>query len=64
MLVLFTAFLAAFMRVPEAVGDSVEALRDQLLVLRYAEYQEYFFALFLLLYLASFYLRLRQLAHR
>ncbi len=35
---------------------------EPLLVIRYSEYQEYFFALFLALYLASFYLRLRRSA--
>ena len=57
-----TAMLGAFMRVPEWLGESVDGLREALLVIRYAEYQEYFFALFLSLYLASFYFRLRRLA--
>ena len=50
------------LRAPEWLGENVERLREPLLVIRYAEYQEYFFALFLALYLASFYLRLRRLA--
>ena len=54
-----TAVLAVFIRLPEWLGDNVEGLREALLLFRYAEYQEYFFALFLTLYLGSFYLRLR-----
>ncbi len=54
-----TAVLAVFIRLPEWIGDNVESLRATLLLVRYAEYQEYFFALFLTLYLGSFYLRLR-----
>ncbi|MFQ5954174.1 MAG: hypothetical protein ACE5JZ_03840 [Kiloniellales bacterium] len=57
-----TAFLAAFIRLPEWLGDNVESLREPLLLIRYAEYQEYFFALFLALYLGSFYRRLRRQA--
>ncbi len=57
-----TAILGAFIRVPEWVGENLDSLREPLLVIRYSEYQEYFFALFLALYLASFYFRLRRLA--
>lgn len=57
-----TAILGGFIRVPEWLGGNVDGLRETLLVIRYAEYQEYFFALFLTLYLASFYVRLRRLA--
>jgi len=57
-----TAFLAVFILVPEFLGESVDSLRPRLLIIRFSEYQEYFFALFLALYLASFYVRLRRLA--
>ncbi len=56
-----TAILGAFIRVPEWLGENLDSLREPLLVIRFTEYQEYFFALFLALYLASFYFRLRRL---
>jgi hypothetical protein len=59
-----TALLAVLVRLPEYVGEASEALAPYLLVLRYAEYQEYFYAVFLLLYLGSFYNRLKHLAAR
>ena len=57
-----TAILGAFIRLPEWLGENLDRLREPLLVIRFTEYQEYFFALFLALYLASFYIRLRRLA--
>jgi hypothetical protein len=57
-----TACLAVLIRIPDYLGEAFATLAPYLLVFRYAEYQEYFYALFLLLYLGSFHVRLKRVA--